>query len=146
MLCLTCLNIRKASYRLYYSWTTIIRTSAVAVAAAYLLSGCSKEPQHNTGASGAVSVPSAVPGQQGQSSGEALFRQFCSNCHPDGGNVSDRDRTLHGSVLRRNHITAPEDIIKIMRNPISRMIRFDVETISDKDAQVIAEYVLTTFR
>ena len=94
-----------------------------------------------------ASMPQSTSNQQGLTqSGEALFRQFCFNCHPDGGNVSDRERILHGSVLRKNHITAPEDIVKIMRNPISRMIRFDVETISDKDAHTIAEYVLNAFK
>jgi cytochrome c6 len=84
---------------------------------------------------------------QGQAqTGEELFRQFCNNCHPDGGNVSDPERTLHGSVLRKNHITKPEDIVRIMRTPLSRMIRFDAEAISDKDARTIAEYILTTFR
>jgi cytochrome c6 len=78
--------------------------------------------------------------------GEALFKQFCANCHPDGGNASDPERTLRGSVLKRNHITSPEDIVRIMRNPLSRMIRFDAATLSDRDARAIAEYILVTFR
>jgi cytochrome c6 len=79
-------------------------------------------------------------------SGEALFKQYCSSCHPDGGNVSDPGRPLYGSALKRNHITAPEDIVRIMRNPLSRMIRFDVSTLSDRDARAIAEYILTAFK
>jgi len=75
-----------------------------------------------------------------------LFKQYCSSCHPDGGNVSDPQRPLYGSALRRNHITKPEDIVRILRNPLSRMIRFDVSTLSDKDARAIAEYVLATFK
>jgi cytochrome c6 len=49
-------------------------------------------------------------------------------------------------VLKKNHIASADDIIRIMRNPISRMIRFDVSTLSDRDARAIAEYILTTFR
>jgi cytochrome c6 len=79
-------------------------------------------------------------------SGGVLFKQFCSSCHPDGGNVSDPDRSLHSSALRKNRINTPEDIVKIMRNPISRMIRFDEKTLSNKDARSIAEYVLDAFR
>jgi hypothetical protein len=33
-----------------------------------------------------------------------------------------------------------------MRNPKSRMIRLDPSTLSDKDARVIADYVLKTFK
>jgi len=106
-----------------------------------LLEGCSKETPPTAPVQQTASNP-----QRNTQSGEALFRQFCHNCHPDGGNVSDPKRSLHGSALRKNHITTPEDIVRIMRNPRSRMIRFDAETISDKDARAIAEYVLTTFR
>lgn len=124
-------------------------TARACLAAAFIicfLGGCSKEAPPKTASSRTESAPQPASGNLEQTqSGEALFRQFCSNCHPDGGNVSDPKRTLHGSDLRKNHITKPEDIVKIMRNPISRMIRFDVGTIPDKDAYTIAEYVLNTF-
>lgn len=107
----------------------------------FLLAGCTNEDSRKPGA------PQINANVQGpQRSGEELFRQFCFNCHPDGNNVSDPARSLHGSVLRKDHITTPDDIVKIMRNPISRMIRFDAATISDKDARTIAEYVLLTFK
>lgn len=112
---------------------------AFAVAMA-VLAGCRQEEPRK-----AESLP-ALPAPQSLERGEALFRQNCSPCHPDGGNVSDPERTLHGSDLRSHHIARPEDIVRIMRNPISRMIRFDTTTISDQDAMTIAEYVLTTFR
>ena len=120
---------------------TTTRACSAAAVTICLLSGCSKEEPQKT------ESPQTASNKQGQmQTGEVLFRQFCFNCHPDGDNVSDPKRTLYGSVLRKKHITKPEDIIKIMRNPISRMIRFDVETISDKDARTIAKYVLNTFR
>ncbi|MFZ2948382.1 MAG: c-type cytochrome [Desulfuromonadaceae bacterium] len=120
---------------------TTIGACSMAAAAIWLLGGCSKETPRTAPAQQAAAHP------RGQTqTGEELFRQFCHNCHPDGGNVSDPKRTLHGSSLRKNHITRPEDIVRIMRNPLSRMIRFDTETISDKDARSIAEYVLNTFR
>ena len=119
----------------------------VAAVAVCLLCGCSKEAPRETESPRRAPVQQAASNPQGQTqSGEELFRKFCHNCHPDGGNVSDPKKTLHGSALRKNRITKPEDIVRIMRNPLSRMIRFDVETISDKDARTIAEYVLNTFR
>ena len=112
----------------------------VAVAAG-VLAGCRQE-----------STPKVETGQVAAQrldvlrSGEALFKQYCSPCHPNGGNVSDPRRPLYGSALKRNHLTRPEDIVRVMRNPLSRMIRFDVSTLSDKDALAIAEYILTAFK
>ncbi len=126
---------------------TTTGTCFAAAVAICLMCGCSKESPRNSEAPRTAPERQAATNPQGQvPSGEALFRQFCRNCHPDGGNVSDPKRTLHGSVLRKHHITTPEDIVRIMRNPRSRMIRFDAETISDKDARTIAEYVLATFK
>jgi cytochrome c6 len=106
-----------------------------------ILAGCNKETPSKT-----------QPGEAGSTqvehlrNGEVLFKQFCSPCHPDGGNVSDPQRTLRGSTLKANHISTPADIVRVMRHPISRMIRFDETTISDQDARAIAEYVLATFK
>lgn len=110
---------------------------------AVTLSGCSRDDPQKAAALPAASAPNSLePGRDG----EALFRQYCANCHPNGGNISDPKRTLRGPVLRSNHITRPEDIVRIMRNPLSRMIRFDPSTLSDRDARLIAEYILTTFK
>lgn len=111
---------------------------AVAVAMAFL-AGCRQEEPRKASLT-------ALPAPQSLEKGEALFTQYCSPCHPDGGNVSDPGRTLHGSDLRAHHIAKPEDIVAIMRNPISRMIRFDRTTVSDQDAMTIAAYVLTAFK
>lgn len=95
------------------------------------------------------SQPPATSQQAQQSpsaSGEELFKRYCASCHPNGGNVSDPARTLFPSALKRNHITSVEDVVRIMRHPISRMIRFDESTLSDRDARAIAEYVLTAFK
>jgi cytochrome c6 len=110
------------------------------------LAGCSRESsKKNKSDQAAKNIQGAAEKVGSAQSGEVLFKQYCSSCHPNGGNVSDPSRPLYGSALRRNHITTPEDIVRIMRNPLSRMIRFDESTISDKDAQIIAKYVLKSF-
>jgi len=119
---------------------TVRKGALLAVALVWALAGCRQETPRK------AETPPALPAPQTLRSGEALFQQYCSPCHPDGGNVSDPKRTLHGSDLRSNQITRPGDIVRIMRNPISRMIRFDSATISDQDAMAIAEYVLTAFK
>jgi len=117
-----------------------MQAGAVLVFVAHLLGGCRNESSQN-----AERSPAPPPRQQ-LSRGEELFKQYCAACHPDGGNVSDPERTLRGSDLRSHHIAKPEDIMRIMRTPISRMISFDATTLSDKDARAIADYVLYTFR
>ncbi len=108
-----------------------------------MFAGCSRKESVPPAVPAASSAPAAG---QAAPSGEALFKQFCWACHPDGGNVSDPERTLRSSALKRNRITTPDDIVRIMRNPLSRMIRFDRDTLSDREAQAIAEYILTTFK
>lgn len=108
-----------------------------------MVTGCSRKESTSPAAPAASSAPAAG---QAAPSGEALFKQYCWACHPDGGNVSDPERTLRSSALKRNRITTPDDIVRIMRNPLSRMIRFDPKTLSDQDARAIAEYVLATYR
>ena len=111
------------------------------------LAGCNREAPPKTEVPRTANAPQATTGvEERLKAGEALFKQNCSPCHPDGGNTSDPERTLHGSALRAHHITTPEDIVRIMRHPISRMIRFDETTISEKDAMTIAEYILATFK
>ena len=107
------------------------------------LTGCSRDESQKVTVTPAGSASTA---QEPASDGEALFRQYCATCHPNGGNVSDPERTLYGSELKRKHITTAEDIVRIMRNPLSRMIRFDAATIPDRDARAIAEYILTRFK
>ena len=119
----------------------IVATACVGVAAAQF--GCSQEAPQSSGSGKNTKNPQIAGAAP---SGEALFKQYCSSCHPNGGNVSDPERSLYASVLKRKHISAPDDIVRIMRHPISRMIRFDTATLSDKEAQAIAEYVLTEFR
>jgi cytochrome c6 len=118
--------------------------SVVVICCLCLLVGCAKEGSQQVASSQPLKAVTEKTGESG--SGEALFKQYCFSCHPDGGNVSDPGRPLYGAVLKRNRITTPEDVVRIMRHPLSRMIRFDVSTLSDKDARAIAEYVLITFK
>jgi cytochrome c6 len=90
-----------------------------------------------------------------EDAGEALFKANCSSCHPDGGNILNRKKTLHRADREANNIVTAEDIIKKMRNPgpapthpqeWSGMKMFDKDKISDDDALKIANYILQTFR
>jgi cytochrome c6 len=78
--------------------------------------------------------------------GEALFKQHCAVCHPDGGNIIKPTHTLHKNHLDEHGIKKWQGIVKNMRTPGPGMTTFDAKTISDKDAKAIAEYVLKTFK
>ncbi len=119
---------------------SMAQVCAVPMVVVSLLGGCRNESSRN------AERPPVPPSRQELSRGEELFKQYCAACHPDGGNVSDPERPLHGSALRYHQITKPEDIMRIMRSPLSRMISFDPATLSDNDARAIAVYVLYTFR
>lgn len=79
-------------------------------------------------------------------SGEALFKEHCALCHPDGGNIVNPKKTLHKKDLDANKIKSKDDIVKIMRKPGPGMTTFDAKLISDKDAREIAEYILKIFK
>ncbi len=88
----------------------------------------------------------AMATEGGKKSGEALFKENCSPCHAEGGNIINPQKTLHKKDLDANKIKKPEDIVKKMRNPGPGMTKFDEKTISGKDAKKIAEYILKTFK
>jgi cytochrome c6 len=90
----------------------------------------------------ALSGGKAVGAEQ---TGEALFKQNCSICHVDGGNIVNPQKPLHKKEREANGVKTAGDIIKKMRNPGPGMTMFDKKTISDKDAHKIAEYILKTF-
>jgi cytochrome c6 len=80
------------------------------------------------------------------SAGEALFKEHCAVCHPDGNNIVNPAFKLHGKDLKAHGITKASQIVDKMRNPGPGMTKFYKKTISDKDAMKIAEYVLKAFK
>ena len=83
--------------------------------------------------------------EQGKN-GEDLFKQHCSPCHADGGNIVNPQKTLHKKDREANGVKKATDIVGKMRNPGTGMTKFDEQTVPDKDAKAIAEYILKTFK
>ena len=95
-----------------------------------------------------VAVPAAVAAEGAApdlKQGEALFSKHCSVCHPGGGNVINSKKPIDRKALESRNIKTPDDIVKVMRNPVAPMVRFDEKTISQADALAIGEYILKTF-
>jgi len=92
-------------------------------------------------------LPAALnAAEKKESAGAKLFQQHCAACHPGGGNIIKPAMTLHKKDLDANGVKTAKDIVGKMRNPGPGMTRFDAKTVSDKDAQEIAEYILQAFK
>jgi cytochrome c6 len=85
-------------------------------------------------------------GPVNQEVGKAEFNEHCLVCHPNGGNVLNPSKTLHTKDMEANNVKTPEDIVKIMRNPGPGMTKFNEDTIPDKVAKEIAEYIIKAFK
>ena len=77
---------------------------------------------------------------------EIIFKEKCSMCHPNGGNIMKGTKGLKRDDLLRNNIRNSQDIIVYLRNPGPGMPRFDANSIPDKEAAILADYILKTFR
>jgi cytochrome c6 len=78
--------------------------------------------------------------------GEAEFKEFCSACHADGGNIINPTKTLSKFDREKHGIKTVKDIITIMRKPGEGMIKFDEQTLPEKEAQKIAEYIIKSIK
>lgn len=78
--------------------------------------------------------------------GEELFKQHCMSCHADGGNIINAQKTIGKQALKARGITDWKGIVKAMRNPGPGMTKFDAKAVPDKDAKLIADYILKTFK
>jgi len=97
----------------------------------------------------------ALFAEEAEQTGEALFKQNCSTCHPDGGNIFNKSKTLSKNDREMNNIKTADDIVKKRRNPEALdlshpdqwcgMKVFDETKLSDRDLRKIAEYILKTF-
>jgi len=79
-------------------------------------------------------------------SGETGFKTYCSACHFEGGNMINAEKTLSKADREKNGIRSARDIINLMRKPGEGMTVFDEKTVTDTEAQQIADYILRTFK
>lgn len=74
-----------------------------------------------------------------ETGGEAIFKAKCASCHPDGGNVMKPEKTIKG-------MKNPKKIISQVRKGGGGMPAFDAKAISDADANLLASYIIKTFK
>ena len=73
------------------------------------------------------------------SKGEAIFKEKCAGCHPDGGNIMNPKETIKG-------LKDTKMIVAKIRKGGGGMSAFDSKSISDADAKSVAEYIVKTFK
>ena len=78
--------------------------------------------------------------------GEAEFKEYCSACHFEGGNLINPAKTLSKKDREKNGVKTVKDIIKKMRMPGEGMTTFDDNTLPEKEAKKIAEYIIGNFK
>ena len=81
-----------------------------------------------------------------QQSGEDKFKEHCTACHVDGGNIIRPEKTLSRTDREKHGIKTADDIVRLMRNPGEGMSLFDSSAIPDKEAKEIADYIISTFK
>lgn len=78
--------------------------------------------------------------------GATLYKKYCEVCHPNGGNIINPQKTLSKKALETRNIKGVKDVVRVMRNPGPGMTRFDEKMIPEKEAKLIAEYMLKQFK
>ena len=73
-------------------------------------------------------------------SGKTLFKNHCSGCHINGGNIIRRSKNLKISSLKRNGIDDPKAIAKISRQGIGIMSGYKDE-LGDNGDQIVANWI-----
>ena len=74
------------------------------------------------------------------SRGEVIFRQHCSGCHVNGGNILRRNKTLKLKALIKNGFDSPEAIAKVAREGTGIMDGYG-EILGKGNDQILANWV-----
>ncbi len=120
---------------------------AVLAVGVIAFAGCKKETPEKAAAPQTAPAPAPTAAAPGEAkNGEALFTKNCALCHAQGGNTVNAKKTLLRKDREANGVKTADDIIGKMRNPGPGMPKFDENTIPEKDAKAIAQYVLDTFK
>ena len=74
------------------------------------------------------------------SEGSVLFDLHCAGCHPHGGNIIRRGRTLKLEALKRRDIASKEAIAEIARHGIGQMGGYE-DVLGASGDQLVAEWI-----
>jgi cytochrome c6 len=72
---------------------------------------------------------------------EAIFTANCAGCHPQGGNIIRRGKTLKAKALKRNHLDSIESIISLVTEGKGNMPAYK-ERLTTEEISAVSEYVM----
>ena len=70
--------------------------------------------------------------------GEEEFKENCSSCHPNGGNVIKPEDTLKGSRMLKDF----ETFLSWIRKPVQPMPAFSASQLSEEQARQLYDYIV----
>lgn len=76
-----------------------------------------------------------------QNEGAAIFKANCAACHPKGGNIIRRGKTLKEKALKRNHLDTIEAIASIVSKGKNNMPAYE-ERLSSQEIEAVSSYVI----
>jgi len=74
------------------------------------------------------------------SDGAELFNNHCAACHPHGGNIIRRGRTLKLNALKKRDLDNPEAIARIAREGIGQMSGY-ADVLGAGGDQLVADWI-----
>ena len=104
------------------------------------------KPVHTVAAATTFLLFATMSAHAGKIKGETEFKEHCAACHADGGNLINPGKTLSHKDREKSGLKTSGDLVKIMRNPGPGMSTFDKKTLPDKEAKMIADYIIKTFK
>ncbi len=76
-----------------------------------------------------------------QNEGAAIFKANCAACHPKGGNIIRRGKTLKEKALKRNHLDTIEAIASLVTKGKNNMPAYE-ERLSNQEIEAVSSYVI----
>ncbi len=86
-----------------------------------------------------IYLPSALDALE-TNSGKSIFKNYCSGCHINGGNIIRRSKNLKISTLRKDGIDNEDAIAKIAREGIGIMDGYE-NLLKKGEDQIVAVWI-----
>ncbi|NEQ95936.1 MAG: c-type cytochrome [Cyanothece sp. SIO2G6] len=85
-------------------------------------------------------LPSHAEPSPSSADGASLFTLHCAGCHPGGGNIVRRGKTLKLRDLKRQHVDSVEAIATITTNGKGLMSAYS-ERLTPEEITIVSNYV-----
>ena len=91
---------------------------------------------------GVLGIPSiALAASAPPADGAAIFRANCAGCHPNGGNIIRRGKTLKQRALQRHGVDSLATVTTLVKQGKNNMSAY-ADRLSEAEIEAVATYVL----